>query len=222
MSELTFDGFPKAGVKFLKDLAKNNNRAWFEGHKPVYKEQLEAPAKAFKEEMCEALGELTGSLMDGKIYRFYRDVRFSKDKTPYNTYVRMSFFAVSGKGCGERPAFHFSFEATKVICGLGFHEFSKPLLASYQQAIDGPEGGKLQNLLEKLEKGGAEVWGEQYKRVPKPYGSDHPREGLIRRKGLSVWSHTLTPTDLSSAKGVDLCLAEYETLYPVFQWLENV
>ena len=92
MSDLEFDGFPKAGTKFLKDLEKNNNREWFEENKPIYKTKLETPAKAFKDGMCEALGELTGSLMGGKIYRFYRDVRFSKDKTPYHTHIRMSFF----------------------------------------------------------------------------------------------------------------------------------
>lgn len=221
---MSFEGFPKAGTKFLKDLTKNNNREWFQENKTVYKSALEEPAKAFLDEMCDALGELTGNMMDGKVYRFYRDVRFSKDKTPYNTYIRMSFYEVVGnKACGERPAFHFSLEATEVLIGLGFFEFSKELLARYQAAIDDDTSGKaLTKALTALTKQGFMLDGEEYKRVPRPYDPEHPRADLLRRKGLTIWSYALKPSDLSDTKAVNTCLKQYKTMMPVFQWLENL
>ena len=77
-----FQGFPKEGITFLKNLKRNNNRDWFQEHKKLYKTSLEEPAKAFLEEMSDVLESLSGNPMTGKIFRIYRDVRFSNDKTP--------------------------------------------------------------------------------------------------------------------------------------------
>ena len=96
MNTMTFQGFPKEGLKFLANLKRNNKREWFTKHKPLYQETVEAPAKAFAFEMEELLATLTKRPMSGKVFRIYRDVRFSKDKTPYNTHIHMSFFCADG------------------------------------------------------------------------------------------------------------------------------
>ena len=116
-----FQGFPVEGIDFLKNLDQNNHRDWFQAHKTHYHEFLETPAKNFFEEMRTELEAFIGVSMTGKIYRFYRDVRFSKDKTPYNTHIRMSFHCENpeNKDCGAHPAFHFSLEKDGYIAGLG-------------------------------------------------------------------------------------------------------
>ena len=97
MDSMTFQGFPKEGLKFLASLKRNNRREWFTQHKSLYQEAVEAPAKAFAFEMEEHLATLTKRPMSGKVFRISRDVRFRKDKTPYNTHVHMSFFCADGK-----------------------------------------------------------------------------------------------------------------------------
>jgi len=78
-----FPGFPAEAVEFLTALKANNNKAWFEHNKPVYRDHVKAPSEHFAAHMEGVLSRLTGTLMTAKIFRIHRDVRFSKDKTPY-------------------------------------------------------------------------------------------------------------------------------------------
>ena len=124
----TFQGFPKEGITFLQKLERNNNRDWFQDNKQTFKSSLEQPAKTFLEDMSYRLVSLSGSPMTGKIFRIYRDVRFSKDKTPYNPHIRMSFMReTKQKDCGEQPMFCFSLEPNKLTLGIGCFEFSKKI-----------------------------------------------------------------------------------------------
>jgi len=130
MDSMTFQGFPKEGLTFLAKLKRNNTREWFTKHKPLYQETVEAPAKAFAFEMEELLATLTKRPMSSKVFRIYRDVRFSKDKTPYNTHIHMSFFSTDGNTgeCGAQPAFHFGLEPKKLTLGIGNFGFPKDVL----------------------------------------------------------------------------------------------
>src|SRR5210317_2244799 len=94
----TFPGFPRAARRFLADLAANNDRAWFNDHKDVYKEQLVAPALDFVTVMGRKLARTAPEVVadprsngSGSLFRIYRDTRFSKDKTPYKTHLSMHF-----------------------------------------------------------------------------------------------------------------------------------
>ena len=94
-----FTGFPKEGLQFLADLAHNNNREWFNARKGVYLESVQGPAQAFVAALGRRLKRLSPGIAydtnpngGGSLLRIYRDVRFSRDKTPYNTDVRMSFW----------------------------------------------------------------------------------------------------------------------------------
>ncbi len=89
MNEATFSSFPTGTVLFLKGLRANNRRDWFNENKAAYEQDLEAPARAFCEVMRERLEALTGLSHDAKVYRIHRDLRFSKDKTPYNAHLHI-------------------------------------------------------------------------------------------------------------------------------------
>jgi uncharacterized protein (TIGR02453 family) len=104
----SFSGFPKAGIKFLKDLEKNNSRDWFSDNKKLYEEVLKAPAEIFLTELQQALEKKLGGEVVPKLFRIHRDVRFSKDKTPYNAHVRMAFFGKpNSTGQGTHSGFYF-------------------------------------------------------------------------------------------------------------------
>jgi uncharacterized protein (TIGR02453 family) len=224
MSDMGFSGFPNEGLTFLAGLALNNDRAWFSAHKADYKDHVEGPAKCLLEALTPILSDLTGQPMGGKIFRIHRDVRFSKDKTPYNTHVRMAFYPVEmAKGdCGAKPAFFLSLEPDKVITGAGSMDFPKPVLEAYRGAVNEEKRGKaLVSLLRKYKaENGFRIDEPALKRVPKDYDPEHPRGALLRHKALSVWHEEGIPTALHTGKAVAGLMRHYKKLKPVYDWLD--
>ena len=100
--------FPKETLSFLKDLKTNNNGDWFTKHKTDYEQTIKKPAEEFCPLMTEALSDLTGLPHKAKIFRIYRDVRFSKDKAPYNDHLHISFLPDLPKG--PPLGWHFGLE----------------------------------------------------------------------------------------------------------------
>ena len=107
----SFPGFSPETLTFLADLAANNDRAWFEAHKDTYTDVLLPEAQAFISALGAALRRFAPELLydtrtngQGSLLRIYRDIRFSADKTPYHTYLRMVFWQGEGKKT-DNPAF---------------------------------------------------------------------------------------------------------------------
>ena len=220
-------GFPEAGLRFLAELALNNERTWFSAHKKEYESAVAAPAKAMLADLVPALSELSGQEMGGKIFRIHRDVRFSKDKTPHNTHVRMAFHpTATGKGaCGAKPGFFLSLEPDVIITGAGSMEFPKETLAAYRAAVDGDAAGKaLEKLLKPYcgGKDGLRLEEPELKRVPAGFDPEHPRADLLRRKSLRVWQEEPVPRALHSAKAVDHLLRRFKKHLPVYRWLSTL
>ena len=117
-----FEGFPAAGFEWFRKLAKNNNRTWFEKHKQEYVDNLQAPALAMVVELGERLKSVVPSISydarpnGGSMMRIYRDIRFSKDKTPYKTHIGINWWEGSGKG---GTGFHFFMDAEGGVCTPG-------------------------------------------------------------------------------------------------------
>ena len=222
-----FEGFPAAGFEWFGKLAKNNNRIWFEKHKQEYVDNLQAPALAMVVELGERLKSVVPSISydtrpnGGSMMRIYRDIRFSKDKTPYKTHIGINWWEGSGKvGTG----FHFFMDAEGGVVYAGHHDFDKPFLAAYRDAVaDDRTGRALQEAIDKLLKAGDyEVGGEQLKRVPPGYEQDHPRGDLLRYKGLWVRSPKLKPGELGSPKVIDACVKHARAMLPVQKWFTAV
>ena len=105
MTTKTFNGFPKKFTKFFADLAMNNNKLWFNEHKPDYEQFVLGPSKLFVIAMGERLSELSPDInaipmVNKSLFRLNRDTRFSKDKSPYKTNVGIFFWEV----CSFSPA----------------------------------------------------------------------------------------------------------------------
>lgn len=229
-NEQSFSGFPKEGLEFLAGLAENNNREWFEAHKGDYRAYVLEPAQGFVATLGERLKLLSPGISydtrtngSGSIMRIYRDLRFSKDKTPYNPNLRVIFWEGAGKKT-ENPGFFFGMDAGGAGLYGGMHSFPKPLLTAYQEAVaDEKLGADLEVALASLKEPGAcEIGGEQYKRVPRGYDPDHPRADLLRYKGLHARSPKIEPATLVSPELVEACFEYCHQMAPLHRWLVEV
>lgn len=219
MTQTKFPGFPKKGVKFLNDLSRNNNREWFNENKQFYKEFVEEPAKELELAVREKLDTLTGIDHGGKVFRIYRDVRFSKDKTPYNTYARILWApSDKNKGCGDKPAFYLSIEPKTIRVGMGLFEFSKPLLDAYRNyLVDEKTGAKFARIIANLEKKGFNLKEPELKKVPRGFDPDHPNAEFFRHKSISIWQNEPHPSDLFTPKSINYLLKCWKNILPLHQ-----
>ena len=185
--------------KFLKSVAKNNNREWFEKNKPVYLE-----AKSSFEDFLEALhkelvkiDESLGSLNPRKQgFRIYRDVRFSKDKRPYKTNMGAGF-SRNGK-MEQEPGYYIHIEPGKSFIAGGMYMPNPENLAKIRQEIDYNAAKFLKILNRKEFKkyfDGLSDW-DRVKTSPKGYSKDHPHIDLLKNKSFTV-SCTFTDAEVN-------------------------
>ncbi|MEM1101978.1 MAG: TIGR02453 family protein [Pseudomonadota bacterium] len=169
---------------FLAALAETNTRDWFAAHKDDYEERLKAPAEQLLSEMRGPLGRMSGRKITTKLFRPQRDLRFSKDKTPYHTHLHMLW---SPDFAGPvTPAYFFGIAPDYVTLGAGQPDFDKGAMAAWRVAID-KNGAAMARVMDAISVEGYRISEPGFKRVPAPYGKDHPHAMLLRRKGLSAW-----------------------------------
>jgi uncharacterized protein (TIGR02453 family) len=231
MSEFpSFSGFPEEGVRFLADLRHNNNKEWFEANKSTYRDQLLSPAQAFVADLGERLKAISEGIIydtrtngSGSMMRIYRDVRFSKDKTPYKTWLSFIFWEGQGKKT-EHPGFYFRFSGEAAELAVGMHGFPKDTLAAYREAVaDDKLGSELVSALHTIrDAGDYALGGEQYKRVPQGYDADHPRAALLRHKGIFGSPPPLDVALVATPELVDVCFEHFQTMAPLHRWLVKV
>ena len=214
-----FLGFPDTQA-FLKDLAANNDRTWFNANKARYERVYKQPGEAFTAELRPRLEKLAGVKLGGRVFRIHRDVRFSKDKSPYNTHLHLGFqHDRQGAEPRRRGGFYFGIDTTAVTLGVGAFDFAPADLDKYRKAVaDDHEGGELAGILARL---GARQHDADLKRVPAPYPADHPRAELLKRKGLNVWLD-VDPAGAASPDFPDEVMAHFERLDAVNVWLTEV
>jgi uncharacterized protein (TIGR02453 family) len=214
--------FPKETFDFLRDLEKNNKREWFEKNRDRYEQYWLAPAQAFVVDAGKALKKLDKQIKvepkPGKsIMRIFRDIRFSKDKSPYKTHLDM-WFSAAEHGDWGCPGYYVRLTAKEVWVGAGMHHFEKEALAKYRKAVDDDKTGKpLTKAIAAVEKSGLTVGSVEYKKVPRGFDEQHPRAELLKHGGLYA-DVQATPKD---AKGdfVDYCMTQWKNAKPIYEWL---
>ncbi|MBF9049248.1 TIGR02453 family protein [Roseobacter sp. HKCCD9010] len=180
------DGFTQMiddSTAFFAELAQNNRKDWFDPRKDHYTQAIKKPAELFSELMAEELTKLLGRSMKGKVFRIYRDVRFSKDKTPYNTHLHILW---SGTGDGPfNPGVFFAADTDGLWVGYGLPGLKGDALTRFRAFIDA-KGAALAETLAATDMT-LSTWGpEPLKRVPAPYAADHPQADLLKRKNLVI------------------------------------
>jgi uncharacterized protein (TIGR02453 family) len=160
--------------------------------------------------------------VNGSLIRINRDIRFSKDKSPYKDHLDMWFWSGDRKGW-DASGFFFRLRSDPLLLGAGMHGFMPPALARYRAAVlDARKGPALASTVAKLRKAGYEVGTESYKKVPPGVAADHPRAALLRHGGLHAgWEGKLPPA-LGTAKIVDFVARHYLAVAPVHRWLRGI
>ena len=201
-----FEGFPAAALDFYDDLEVDNTRSFWEAHKHVYAESVLAPFKA----LTAALEPEFGT---AKIFRPYRDVRFSKDKTPYKTH--QGAFV----GVGEATGYYVELSPRGVRTGGGFYHAPSDRLAAFRAAIVHDRfGPELERLLGQIEADGFEIGGETLKTTPRGFDGDHPRIGLLRHKSLTAGRSLGFEPVIHTAELLDVVREDWRSLRPLTEW----
>lgn len=213
------DGFEQmiaTGRSFFAMLEQNNRKDWFDAHKATFKEEIEAPARLLVALFAKDLTRLTGRSHSGKLGRIYRDTRFSRDKTPYNTYLHAHW-----ESAQAAPGWLFRVTADGPEILTGLHGMDAAALARFRVAVD-RDGAALEQAIAGAEAAGAgivDMGPEPLKRVPKPYPADHPQEAHLRRKMLALG---LRPTDADMKDGLLPALNGAATaLLPFWHWCDR-
>lgn len=224
----SFSGFPQQGIDFLADLATHNEREWFEAHKKEYQQYLLEPAVSFVIELGRKLQAISNGIRydtrtdgSGVLMRIYRDTRFNKDKTPYNTNISGLFW--EGEKKLQNPAFGFQLEASGMGLMAGIFKFPPEMLAAYREAVNhNSTGEELREALESVRNVGKyEIAGEHYKRVPAGYDPTHKRADLLRYEGLYVFSPHIPVADVKIPTLVENCYTQFQNMAPLYHWLVN-
>ncbi len=198
---------------FLTELSQNNTRDWFQAQKPRYDDTLKAPATALLDVISADLERLTGAPVAPKLFRPHRDVRFSKDKTPYHLHLHMLWGVAGSTSTG----YFFGVELDRVVLGAGCMGMQGAALTAYRDRVAGDSGAALATALDDLTAQGFRLNAPELKRVPSTFDKDHPRGALMRHKSLTCWQDmTKPPTDLRTA------LTEgFSALTPLMRWLQG-
>lgn len=206
---MEFSGFPVAALDFYDDLEVDNTKSFWEAHKHVYAESVKAPMTA----LCRALEPEFGA---AKIFRPYRDVRFSKDKTPYKTH-QGAYVAV-----GPSTGWYVEISPRGLRTGAGFYEASGTRLAAFREAVaHDTYGVELERLVAQLTSQGFEMGGERLKTSPRGFDADHPRIDLLRHKSLTLGrSHGFEPV-IHTPEALDLVRDDWRTLRPLVEWAQR-
>ena len=209
-----FDALIADAQTFLRALARDNSRDWFLDHKADYDSKLRNPANALLAEITPRLAALSDTPATSKLFRPHRDVRFSKDKTPYKTHLHMMWTIETE--ARQNPAFFFGIDGDSVTVAAGMMEFTKEVLMDWRKMAD-LDGAYLQDKIDTAQASGFTPWEPKLKRVPPPYDKDHPHGALLRQKGLVMAGHPEFAGDL--AHGLEQSFA---ALWPICDMLIGV
>jgi uncharacterized protein (TIGR02453 family) len=203
---MAFQGWPAEAHEFFVGLEADNSKTYWEAHKDVYVDAVRGPMEALLADLAPEFGE-------GKIFRPYRDVRFSRDKTPYKTAIGATF-AEGG---------YVQFSTGGLGAGSGMYHLATDQLERYRAAVvDDKSGDQLDDLVATLRAKGIEIAAhDTLKTAPRGYPKDHPRIELLRNKGLITWQQWPTGAWLSKPTAKDRVVEFLRDSLPIRDWLDR-
>ena len=220
-----FTGFPKGGGRFFHELALEQSRDWFHAHKHEYEALWQRPMQALLETLHARLSRVYGPtpLAAPKLFRIQRDVRFSKDKSPYKTNIAglIPLATSSASTPTEAPAALYLHLGMEQLAAAGAYVFDGPALARYRAAVaEARTGDRLVEIVESLESAGLTLGAHAtLARIPRGFDADHPRARLLRQKGLIALFPKLTPATVASPELVEVLVKQATRVRPLLEWL---
>ncbi len=222
-----FNGFSKATFKFFKDLENNNTREWFEDNRGVFEKYVMNPAQEFVMEMGERLKPMCPKIVavpkvDKSIFRIYRDVRFSKDKTPYKTHLGIFLWEGPRKKLGN-PGFYLQLDKSSILIAGGLYQLPSELMKPYRDSVsDSKKGSEVRKILKKITMNSSyKLGGMHYKRVPRGYDPETPNVDLLLHNGLFLYYEGALPKEVNSSDFLDYSLDVFKDILPLHKWIRD-
>ena len=213
----------KPALEFLKGLKRNNNRAWFQAHRADF----DNASQAFEDFVAAVIDELApteglrGISPKDCIFRIHRDVRFSKDKTPYKTHMGAYIAPGGRKSMAVGYYIQISPDGGSIIAG-GLHEPDPKRLAKFRQAIErDPRPFKKIVGAKAFREYFGEVEGEKLATAPRGYSRDHPEIELLRMKQITVF-HRIPDRQLLAPGLVKETVKGFKLMKPFLVYLDSI
>jgi uncharacterized protein (TIGR02453 family) len=203
-----FKGWSEDCQRFFIGLELDNSKKYFEANRRTYEDSVKGPMVALLESLEPDFGT-------GKVFRANRDVRFSKDKSPYKTNI------AADVGMGSKGGY-LSLDARGFTVATGRYVMSPEEIAKFRKkvAADG-SGAQLAAIVTRLKKSGYDMGGEELKRVPPPWPQEHPRAELLRRKSLYAWKNYGLQPWLGSASARRYVVKMWTDAQPLNDWFKK-
>ncbi|MFQ6605445.1 MAG: DUF2461 domain-containing protein [Fidelibacterota bacterium] len=222
----TFTGFPADTLPFLSKLKDNNDRSWFEAQKPRFR-VIQTAAQEFISAMDAALKSIAPELGgdprlngSGSLFRIYRDVRFSKDKSPYKTRLGILFWDLKKKKM-THPGFYLHIDPLRLGLYCGLYKFSTDVLTRYREAVaDDKQGSELSSILRVGAERGFRLAEPHYKRTPPGYDVPPDRLPLLLNNVMYFRYDVPQPDVLFTPELIPFVLDIWTTMAPLYHWLK--
>lgn len=206
---MTFTGLPQAAVDFYAALEENNSREYWQAERTTYERDVLGPMVALLELLEDEFGL-------GKAFRPNRNLRFSRDKSPYKTH--QGIFV----GCGPRTGWYAEVSADGFRVGGGAYYLDAPALATYRSAVDGPNGARLVRIVEALRRSGWEIGGDRLRTAPHGWTRDHPRIELLRHRSLTATQWVRDADIVTAPVLADHVRDSWRELRTLVEWISDV
>jgi uncharacterized protein (TIGR02453 family) len=227
----TFRGFGRGALTFLRQLKRNNKREWFLANRESYDNEVLMPLRLLVEEVDVRFGHFAPEFVgDPKrsIFRIYRDVRFSKDKSPYKTHAaswfkhRNSSHGVGSETHGGGAGFYFHLEPGGSMVAGGIWMPPRPTLNQLRDSIAAKptEFGKPLNGTTFKRRFGKLSEEAMLTRLPRGFAPGHPAERWLRYQSFTVHA-LLSDAEVLDRRVVDRVERDFKTMLPFVRWLNR-
>jgi uncharacterized protein (TIGR02453 family) len=229
-----FTRFTPESLRFLRALKRNNAKPWFEANRATYEQAIKLPLQRLAEELDVRFATLAPEFVappKRALFRIHRDVRFSKDKSPYKTHAALwVFHRDAGRGVGREAhggaGFYFHLEPGASLVAAGYWMPPRPALTRIREhlAENHRPFAKLVTAPAFVRRFGGltdDEAGVRLTRVPRGFAPDHAAAHWLRFNSFTA-SRELTDAEALSPKLVDTILRDYAALLPMVRWLNGV
>lgn len=209
--------------KFFSSLAKNNKKEWFDKNRKTYEDYVKNPFRGFVEEMIVRIHADNPDVLisaSEAIFRINRDIRFSKDKTPYKTHMS-AFISPGGKKAKEDPGIYFQLGVDGIRIYSGIHLPDKDNLEKMRRAIAN-SSDRFASIIndKKFKEKFGEIRGEKHKRIPPEFKEATEKQPLLANKDFYVMAN-LDESFIINSKLPELLMEHYFTVKPLLVFLTN-
>jgi uncharacterized protein (TIGR02453 family) len=223
--------FNPVALTFFRGLARNNAKPWFEAHRAEYEEHVVAPMRALIEELDVRLArfapEITGD-PKRSVFRIYRDVRFSKDKSPYKTHAACWFWhrdadpRVGDKADAGGAGYYFHLQPGKSFVGGGMWMPPRRILDTLREAIAEDLKGFERVVTDRgfVRRFGTFDDESKLKRMPRGYDESHPAARWLKFQSF-VTGRSMSDRETTSPRLAALLAADFERMLPLVRWLNG-